>query len=173
MGMFQRLAGTVASFFQIGGPGGPGWNDNAGVLEARNAANSGFVVVRGAPPVASNDLVTLGSLTSLAGVVNTIRIPIALATVSSTNTIPAGAIIRRCTVNVSTLYSAGATIAVGTSATANLFQLTTDNDPQVVGVYDVLQDTSEPTALAMQVTIAGAPAAGAGFVAVDYVEPLN
>lgn len=58
MSLFQRLAGSIAAFFQVGGPSGPGWNANAGALEGRNAANSAFAVVRGADPVASNDLVT-------------------------------------------------------------------------------------------------------------------
>lgn len=59
MSLFERIAGVLSSFFQIGGPGGPGWNDNAGALEAKNSTNSAFAVIRGADPVASNDLVTL------------------------------------------------------------------------------------------------------------------
>jgi hypothetical protein len=62
MGLFEKIAGTVLSFFQIGDSGGPGLNANAGALEARNAANSAFAVMRGATPAGSNDLVTLGSL---------------------------------------------------------------------------------------------------------------
>jgi hypothetical protein len=58
MGLFAKLAGVVNSFFQIGGPGGPGWNNNSGVLEGKNAANNAFVVVRGATPAADNDLTT-------------------------------------------------------------------------------------------------------------------
>jgi hypothetical protein len=58
MSLFSRLAGIVGTFFQIGGPGGPGWNDNAGAIEGRNAANSAFAIVRGAFPVGDNDLVT-------------------------------------------------------------------------------------------------------------------
>jgi hypothetical protein len=61
MGFFAKLAGITNSFFQIGGPGGNGWNYNSAggtALEARNAANSTFVVVRGAAPVADNDLTT-------------------------------------------------------------------------------------------------------------------
>ncbi len=58
MGLFAKIAGVVNTFFQIGGPGGPGWNDNAGVLEGKNSANSAFTIVRGATPLGDNDLTT-------------------------------------------------------------------------------------------------------------------
>lgn len=59
MGMFQRLAGTVLAFLQIGGPTGPGFNANAGALEARNAANSAFAITRNANPADQNDSVNI------------------------------------------------------------------------------------------------------------------
>jgi hypothetical protein len=34
MGLFSRMAGSVGTLFQVGGPGGPGINDNVGSLEA-------------------------------------------------------------------------------------------------------------------------------------------
>jgi hypothetical protein len=55
MSLFTRLFGTVGSFFQIGGPGGPGWNNNEGALEAKNSANSALVVARVAEPIGAND----------------------------------------------------------------------------------------------------------------------
>jgi hypothetical protein len=62
-GLFSRLAGTLATFFQIGGPGNSGWSaPDATHLENRTAA-AAFAVTRGAPPVGANDYVTLGSLT--------------------------------------------------------------------------------------------------------------
>jgi hypothetical protein len=59
MSLFSRIAGAVASFFQFGGPSGPGLNDNAGVLEAKDSTNTVFTNMRGADPVGSNDFVTL------------------------------------------------------------------------------------------------------------------
>jgi len=59
MSIFSRVAGAVASFFQFGGPNGPGLNDNAGALEAKNSTNTGFVNLRAADPVLPNDTVTL------------------------------------------------------------------------------------------------------------------
>ena len=67
MGFFQRIFGTVSSFFQFGGPSGPGFNDNVGVIEAKNSTNSAFVIVRGADPVGPNDFVTLESATAIVG----------------------------------------------------------------------------------------------------------
>ena len=57
MGLYQRLAGVVNTFFQIGGPNGPLWNANGSALEAKNAA-SALTVVRGATPVGDSDLTT-------------------------------------------------------------------------------------------------------------------
>lgn len=57
MSLFQKLAG-VMGFFQVGGPAGSGLNNNAGVLESKNAANSALVVHRAATPVGDNDLTT-------------------------------------------------------------------------------------------------------------------
>jgi hypothetical protein len=59
MGLFSRLAGVTASFFQIGGPNGPGLNNSGNTaIEARNAANTAFVIVRGGAPIGDNDLTT-------------------------------------------------------------------------------------------------------------------
>jgi len=59
MSFFSRIAGAVATFFQFGGPSGPGINDNAGVLEAKDSTNAVFAIMRGADPVNPNDFVTL------------------------------------------------------------------------------------------------------------------
>jgi hypothetical protein len=57
MSFFQKIRGTIESLFQLG-LGGPQLKNNAGVIEARNPADSNFVVVRGDTPVLPNDLVT-------------------------------------------------------------------------------------------------------------------
>jgi hypothetical protein len=51
--------GTTQTTWSVGGTLGPLINDNAGVLEARNAANSSYIVFRTADPVLSNDVVNL------------------------------------------------------------------------------------------------------------------
>lgn len=62
MSFFSRIAGVVSSFFQVGGPNGPAWKANGGAFDARNAADSAFVIVRGLDPAAAQDLVTLAYL---------------------------------------------------------------------------------------------------------------
>ena len=56
---FQRLAGIVGSFFQIGGLSGPGLNANGTALETKDSTNTTYANMRGADPVINNDLVTL------------------------------------------------------------------------------------------------------------------
>jgi hypothetical protein len=58
VGLFSRIAGVVGSFFQIGGPTGPGLVSDTGNIDAKNAAQSSYVNVRGADPSISDDLVT-------------------------------------------------------------------------------------------------------------------
>src|ERR1035437_3505173 len=58
MSIFSKIAGTITSFFQIGGPAGPGINDNAGTLEAKNAANNNFVTMSGALPTLDQHFAT-------------------------------------------------------------------------------------------------------------------
>jgi hypothetical protein len=57
MGVFERLAGVIGNFIQIGGPSGPGFNNNSGALEAKNAANNALAIFRAATPVGDTDVV--------------------------------------------------------------------------------------------------------------------
>jgi hypothetical protein len=54
--IFTVAVGTSNQTWQIGGPNGPLFNDNAGALEANNASNTGQVVLRAATPVGSTDV---------------------------------------------------------------------------------------------------------------------
>ncbi len=107
------------------------------------------------------------------GQVFVIRIPVALITVSSTTSIPAGAIVLRAFLDVTTPYSGGTTIELGTAANASLFMTTAQNTPTSANLYDKPQDTVNTTADPLLVTIAGGPAAGAGFACVEYCIPLT
>jgi hypothetical protein len=272
MGFFQRLAGTVSSFFQIGNAGGPGWNDNAGALEAKDPTNTTFTLVRAAVPTGPNDVANktytdtaanhpfpttlqfdgnnplpantgtnqyyvvstsgphavvgqliwdngTGSGVAMVipeGVGNTLVTVISLsggfvtfsatsvyvwtgaawvnvgtaqpapgaaqviqfgittaATTDSVTSIPVGAVILRATLNVTTAYSPGATIEIGTNTIPNLMMSGADNDPQVLGTYDAPQLTNNNSTSVVQVTIAGAPAAGTATVMVEYVVTPN
>jgi hypothetical protein len=66
MSLFERLIGTVSSFFQIGGPAGNRIKNVSGALEARNAADGAYVNMRGADPVLDQDLVTKKYLDAVA-----------------------------------------------------------------------------------------------------------
>jgi|SRR5271166_326895 len=60
VGFFERVFGTIKTFFQIGGPAGPGINaPSASALEAKDPTNTTFVNLRGADPVGANDFVNL------------------------------------------------------------------------------------------------------------------
>ena len=74
MGTFSRLLGAIGNFLHIGGPSGPVWNDNAGVVEAKDSTNASYVNVRGADPAVNDDLVTLRYLNAHAGGSTTVRI---------------------------------------------------------------------------------------------------
>lgn len=179
--LWSKTVGTSSPSFQFG-LGGPLAQNNGGALEARNAANSAFVIVRGLTPVAANDLATKAYVDSggVSGAIQEIRFALGTgASQSSVNQIPANAIVARTKVIVTTAFSAGATLTVGQTGTPALLQATTDNllTQAIVGgqpnIFEVEGDTSWGAApLAVLATVAGAPSVGAGFIAVEFSETL-
>jgi len=109
---------------------------------------------------------------STSGALRTIRFAIGTAaTTDSVTAIPAGSIVSRCQVSITTPYSAGATIEVGdTGGTVNLYMTSAQNDPQLANLYGLAQDTNG-VAATVRATIGGAPVAGAGFVSIWYSVP--
>lgn len=103
-----------------------------------------------------------------ASAVRMIRIPIALATVSSTALIPAGAIVYSARLNIVTPYSAGTTISIGQAGSVSEFMAALDNNPNLAAVWVNEQDTVAASTNPVLVTIGGAPAVGAGFAVVTY-----
>ena len=59
MNACATLRGILNNLFQLG-KGGPQLKNASGAIEARDAADGAYAVVRGAPPSASNDLATRG-----------------------------------------------------------------------------------------------------------------
>ena len=107
-----------------------------------------------------------------AGAVSTIDFAIGTAaTTTSATLLSTGAIVLRADVTITTPYSPGATIEVGQAGSLNLFQDTPDNVPTVADFYSAPQRTAAVTATSVVATIGGAPAAGAGFVTVQYAVP--
>jgi hypothetical protein len=61
MSIFSKIAGVINSFFQIGGPSGPGLNNvSSSVISATTSAGgTNYANVRGASPLVGADFVTL------------------------------------------------------------------------------------------------------------------
>ena len=80
----------------------------------------------------------------------------------------------RTDLEITTPYSGGATIEIGTTGVANAFMSTAQNNPQAAAgfVYAIEQNTDVGgSATVVRTTIAGAPAAGAGIVTVWFANP--
>jgi hypothetical protein len=112
-----------------------------------------------------------GSATS--GGVRVIRYAVTNAAVQdSASKIPANAIVLRCRLNVTVPYSGGTSITIGRVGSLTLLQVASDNRPTVANIYEVPQETDWGAAeLVVRTSIAGAPAAGAGWVLVEYSVP--
>lgn len=74
MSLFSKLAGVVGSFFQVGGPSGPGINNNAGTIETLNSDGATYTPMRAlvsqyrqALPATETMTVPTGNTTILAG----------------------------------------------------------------------------------------------------------
>jgi hypothetical protein len=176
MSFVSKLRGTSEQFLAaLFGALRTQWKNNAGAWEARNDADAAFIITRGATPVAANDYTTKAYVDAATGAgANVLVVRFAFttaATTASATSIPAGSIILRARVKLTTPFSAAATIAVGQTGTPTAFQATTDNNPQgnALDVFEVPQDTTSGALLPVLVTIGGAPAAGAGICEVEYV----
>jgi hypothetical protein len=117
--------------------------------------------------------VKIGDIGSVTGAVRTIRMALDnSASQESDATIPANNRVLSCRVEVTTAYSAGATISVGYTGAVDAFMTTAQNNPQTEAEYVVEQDTaSDSTARGVLITISNAPAAGVGVLVVEYCNP--
>lgn len=115
----------------------------------------------------------IGDVGSTTGAKRMIRFSIDnSASQDSVSQIPANNIVTESRVIIVTPYSAGATIDVGDTGTADKYHDQLDVDPQTAGTYIVPQSTDQGgSASVVRKTVGGAPAAGAGFIEIDYVAP--
>ena len=176
MGVWRNIVGTFESAFFIK-KGGSQIKDNSGDFDFRNNDDSDYIKLRIKDPTADEHAATKSYVDSLenANAMRAIKIPITTSTpATSTATIPANSVVFDCWVDITTLYDNSATITVGQTGTLNLIQDTTDNDAETVGTYSKQQATDwGGSALAVIVTIANTPTAGAGTVYVFYSEPAT
>jgi hypothetical protein len=75
--------------------------------------------------------------------------------------------------NITTPYSAGASISLGVSGTPDMFMGVEDNVPQSVNLFQVEQDTLVGSMTSLLVTVSGAPGAGAGFAIVIFTQAVT
>jgi len=101
------------------------------------------------------------------GTCQTIEIALAKVNKSSTFALPNGARVKNVSLLIETAYSAGATISAAVGA-VNIMA-TGDNDAQTLGQYSNLDIVKIATGAVVSVTIAGAPANGAGTLFVEFV----
>lgn len=176
MSWFSKIRGTVETLFQLG-LGGPNLKNNAGVIEARNAGDSAFVIGRGLDPVANNDWVTLGYFNAnndAATGLTVVRMPLALATKVSTTTIPDNAIVRWCVLDIETAYDASAQWNVQRTGDATVAPMgVNDNDAATISQYEVPQITNwgATGAGTVTATLTNSPTVGAATLYIAYTTP--
>jgi hypothetical protein len=177
MSLFQKIAGFINSFVQIGGPSGSALKNNAGAIEHRNAGDTAFVNARGLDPVVAQDFVTLGYFNANppTGSTTTLRMAVGTgASQSSVSSIPANAVVESVMLDVTTPFSGGATVSIGQTGSTALLMGTSDNFPQTAGQYYIAEDTPwGASALPLLITVGGAPSAGVAIAKVEFSVPEN
>lgn len=63
------------------------------------------------------------------------------ASQSSATSIPAGSVVTRAAINITTPYSGGATLSLGQTGSLSLLEGTGDNTATIAALWDKLQDT--------------------------------
>jgi hypothetical protein len=108
------------------------------------------------------------------GSVNVMEFTATTSTATSSTQIPADATVMSVAIQVSTAYSNGATLSLGTASSTALLMATTDVAPQQVGIYPLdVMGLSWASAANVVLTVAGSPAAGASRVRVVYATTVN
>lgn len=85
--------------------------------------------------------------------------------------IPAGATVRRISVQITTAYTAGTTIEVGDTLLVDRLMEATANDPEEVNTFETTSFVQYAVPTQLTVTITGTPTAGLGRVVIDFIEP--
>lgn len=172
--VLTALVNFASSIFSFKNAAGLGWGQKieaADVCAFRTLSDSGYGIVRGATPVADNDLATKGYVDAgpTTGVVRPLGINAGTTTASSTTIVAAGRVISRISVEVTTAYSVGATFAISCGGVV-LYAAGVIN-AQLTGETSALVLTPAVANGPLTVTVAGAPVVGAVTVYVEYCTP--
>lgn len=178
--IFRKIRGISGTIFQIG-PWGPQLKSESTktALAARNAADDGYALMRGADPVGTNDLVTLGYFNTnnaAAQGLTYAKMSLGTSTAISSSSLPNNAVIMEARVEVTTAYSAGTSMQVSrTGDGTKVMCSTSDLDPTVQGTHMIGQVTNwgSTGAGTVTVTISGSPVAGASVLYIGYVTPTS
>ena len=174
----EKLEGLIGTVLQFGN-GGPKLKNNGGAFEARNAADAAFAITRGLDPAAANAYVTKGYFdanNAAANGLSYVKLPLALATVVSTGTLPNGYVVRDVVVDVQTAYDAGATFtAKRTGDAAKELFSSSDVDLSTAGPYHIphVLDWGSTGAGTVTVTLAGTPTVGSAVIHIGYYLPTS
>jgi len=175
MSLWSKLRGTYETVFQLG-KGGPNLRSVAGNIEARNAANGAYTLLRSlAPSVPGTTAEDVPNMTYFKTSRHVVKLPVALVTAESTEELPDNSTVTNCWVEVETNYSAGAELLITRKGDGTvILQAVADNNLEAAGIYEVKQMTDWGVTGDGEVvaTITGAPAAGACTVYVECVEAL-
>lgn len=178
MSYFSKLRGTFETLFMLG-KAGPNLKNNSGVVEMRNNADGDFAIARADAPVGNDDLVTLqyfNDNNNAATGLTWVKLPLLLATKVSTSAIPDDATIFACILDIETAYDASATWNVLRTGDPTAAPMATgDNDPAVIGTYEVPQitDWGSTGAGTVTATLVNSPTVGAATLYVGYSTPTD
>lgn len=174
----SRIRGTAATLFRLG-KGGPQLKNNSGVVELRSTSDGAFVIGRVLDPVGNDDMVNLryfNANNAAATGLTIVKMPLAQATKVSTSAIPDNAIIMFAILDVTTLYDAGATVALKRTGDPTVIPMAVaDSDMSIVATYHVPQTVSWGTTGTgtLTATVANSPTVGASVIYIGYVTPTD
>lgn len=168
--------------------GGPILRNASGVIEARNAADSAYAIVRGATAVGNSDLapkayvdtaIDTDITAALLSNVEVRTVQLAYTDTGDNNiaaAVPDGAICAVVLVQVTTTFD-GTTpvLKVGDSGDDDRFMLTTDSDLGTAGLYQkaTIYTFSGATQLVANLTIGGSPSQGACDIVVLFARAAS
>ena len=169
----KNMAGTILNYFNIGNIR---LKNNSGILEARNDADSDYIIVRGDNPAGDNDFVTRAYLEGAGGIPSSV---VRSTTISfdhtggeTTSNIPSGAIISLIIINIDTAFDDG-TLKIGTTADDDVLIDTGEVDITIEDEYTKISRISWGASTeTLKATIAGATS-GSGTALVYYSVPNN